>query len=370
MTSEEPAASARHTPSPGLVLRLERHSVQDRQGFGTEAFSLLLPQGWKFQGQLQWEIQTGGIPRPVLQFEGSSPDGSAAVTMLPDQVFAYADDPMLQASLTAQGSQVLPAMSLRDYCQSILLPSRPSDGTAELQMRRWLDLPEEAARQQQLNEYLINRVFHSISPFPTLPRHGAEAALVEAQGQWRGKPVLETHFLVMDHVQTSLAGMFGPVHLTHWVVHALLVRVERDRAEEFAALVPVILRSARPNLRWLVDTTRLTASLTRQALQNQQAIFERMRQISRTLSEIDNIIAEGYARRSRALDRVFEDYSQAVRGVDTYVVPGSDSAPVELPLGYDHVWTDGKEYLLTNQPGFDPNEAQPHTWARMERVER
>ncbi len=370
-----PAATAELAPaeagvqSPGPVLRLERRTVEDRQGFGTEAFSLLLPHGWEFSGDLRWEIQPGGIPRPVLQFEGRSPDGSAAVAMQPDQIFAHADDPMLQASLASQGTRMLPVMSLRDYWTSRLLPDRRQEMEA-LQMRRWIDLPEEAARQRQLNEYLINRVFHSISPFPILPRHRSEAALVEVEGRWQGRPCLETQFLVLDHAQIPMPGMFGPVNLTHWVVHSITVRVERSRAEEFAGLAPVILRSARPNLRWLVDTTRLTADLTRQALQNQQAIFDRMRQISRTLSEIDDLIVDGYARRSKALDRVFDDYSQAVRGVDSYVVPGTDAEPVELPLGYEQVWTNGREYLLTNQPGFDPNEAEPHTWTRMEPVRR
>jgi hypothetical protein len=166
-----------------------------------------------------------------------------------------------------------------------------------------------------------------------------------------------------------MPGIYGVVSLHQSTVHTLVLRALAAEAEAFAQWAPVIMRSARANVEWLVGVTRMTAERTRQALHSQLQIFQRMQEFSRTLSEVDDMIVDSYCRRSAAMDRVFEDSGQAVRGVETSVAPGLDFPPVELPLGYDRVWTDGNEYLLTNDPRFDPNELDPQRWTPMEPVE-
>jgi hypothetical protein len=53
--------------------------------------------------------------------------------------------------------------------------------------------------------------------------------------------------------------------------------------------------------------------------------------------------------------------------VETYRNPYEDR-PVQLPSGYDGVWVSRSgEYLLSNQPGFDPNAGSTAEWRRMEK---
>ena len=58
--------------------------------------------------------------------------------------------------------------------------------------------------------------------------------------------------------------------------------------------------------------------------------------------------------------------TQAYRGVDTYIDPGSNRA-VELPSGYGNVWTNGSEYILSDSPGYNPNVGSNVVWQEMNR---
>ncbi|HRR26193.1 MAG TPA: hypothetical protein P5568_05780 [Acidobacteriota bacterium] len=288
--------------------------------------------------------------------------------MLPDQVYAYSNNPMLRASPANQGVEPGPPTPLASYFREYRPPARYNHRT-DVQITRWLEFPEEAKRRLQLNEYLITRVFHPASPFQVMPSQQCEAALSEVTLLEEGGKWVEVYCLPADSTSLAMPGIYGVLSLHQSPVHTLVLRALAAEAEAFARWAPVIMRSAEADVDWLVGVTRMTAELTRQALHSQLQIFQRMQEISRTLSEVDDMIVDSYYRRSRAMDRVFEDYGQAVRGVETYVAPGLDFPPVEPPLGCDRVWTDGNEYLLTNDPRFDPNELDPQRWTPMEPVE-
>ena len=73
-----------------------------------------------------------------------------------------------------------------------------------------------------------------------------------------------------------------------------------------------------------------------------------------------------YRERSAAYDRIFDNYSQTVRGVETYVDPATNSK-MELPNGYSDAWTNGTDYVMSNDPRFDPNVGSSQNWQRLSR---
>ena len=61
-----------------------------------------------------------------------------------------------------------------------------------------------------------------------------------------------------------------------------------------------------------------------------------------------------------------EDFSEYVRGVETYKNPYEDR-PIQLPSGYRDAWVNRSgEYILSTQAGFDPNVGSTTEWRRME----
>lgn len=59
-------------------------------------------------------------------------------------------------------------------------------------------------------------------------------------------------------------------------------------------------------------------------------------------------------------------WSDAIRSVDTYQDP-INGVEVEVPNIYEKAWTDGNNYVFTNDPFFDPNQNAGPNWTPLER---
>jgi hypothetical protein len=95
--------------------------------------------------------------------------------------------------------------------------------------------------------------------------------------------------------------------------------------------------------------------------------MHRLSDVSRTLSDTSDMIMSGYESRSASYDRMSDNWSEAMRGVDSYVTPGG-GASVELPGGYEHAWTNGVgEYVVTDSGFLNPNDFASGSWERMQR---
>lgn len=352
----------------GATLHLARRSVIDSGGFGYEAFSVLLPSDWAAEGNVAWSFP-GGMAYPQVRFRAQSPDGSAVFELLPPVDFMWSTDQMMLYSFQQQGYSVMLPQPLEAFLRQSYLPYVRPQATG-LKVVSVRPDAQEAERARVMGDYLVNQVFHSISPHQFPPQIGVEAALVEVEYAEGGREWVETFAVVLSQQVTYVPGMMGAVAIQPWGLSATGFRVQRDRAGRYAEVAPVIMRSAQANPRWLVDHTRLVATQTRQALRQQREIFDAMQRISATQVEIGDMITESYNRRSAAMDRIHEGRVEAIRGVETWRDPLRDLPRVELPSGYDQAWTDGSEIILSNDPRFDPSAVGRDGWSRMERVSR
>lgn len=140
-------------------------------------------------------------------------------------------------------------------------------------------------------------------------------------------------------------------------------------AEEMPAKVrmfQISVYSRQDNPVFNVSYTRLAALVTREQLRPQQAIFARFQQIHKTFEETNDIIWQTCQNRSDSYDRMFDNYSQANRGVDTYVDP-VNNWNIELPTGYDNAWTNGSDYVFSESQGYNPNISSTGNWTQMTR---
>jgi hypothetical protein len=348
-------------------LHLARQVVIDTNGFGYDAFSVLVPSDWAFGGRVDWQFRPG-VALFYLQCQAQSPDGSAVFEQPTAMSFMWSSDQMMLWSFQQQGIPAMAPVPLEAFMRQAFLPSARSavQGLKVIQVR---PVPEEAERTRRMSEYL-QQVIYAISPPSTPMQFGYEAALVEVEYEYGGQPWLETFLATLSLQQSYTPGMTGMVSVQAWEVSVNSVRVRRDRAAGLAEVLPVIMRSAQYNPRWLVDHARLSATMTRQALQHQQQIAEAMSRIASSQSEIGDMITEGYARRSATMDRMHERHVQAIRGVETYRSPQGDVQRVELPAGYNQAWTNGNEFILSNDPRFDPAGVGSGGWTAMERDQR
>lgn len=79
------------------------------------------------------------------------------------------------------------------------------------------------------------------------------------------------------------------------------------------------------------------------AMQRQQNAIRASQNLSRTLSETSDIVNQGCWEHSQQMDRIYDKYSEAVRGVNTYT--DSTGKEYEADISYDHVYRRGDSYV-------------------------
>lgn len=92
-------------------------------------------------------------------------------------------------------------------------------------------------------------------------------------------------------------------------------------------------------------------------------------QISKVISQTnDQMIANidaSYQQSQKAYDRVNNNFSDYIRGVDRY---GDGETQIQLPSDYNSAWVNGKgEYILTNTTGYDPSADYGGNWKPLQK---
>ena len=344
-------------------MRFQKQVVMDKQGFDMEAFRLLIPDQWRFQGGVSWNMQKFPA-EAVIAFKVDSPDGQSLLEHFPHRIIFWSQDRSLQASYSQTGAEILPPMNSVDYLRNVFLKRQRAD-VSDLKVLESGPLPELARRNLEITKYHMG-VFNQISPFTFRYELNSDAGHLRVQYRRQGREIIEELIVSISYMTAYMQGMYGPVTALTWIPQ---VKIFKTPAPEMAAKAPlfkVMVDTYQENPAWMVAGTRLAATVTRNQLRQQQAIFNQMQQIRRTQNEISDMIHEGYQRRSAAMDRVFDKYSESIRGVDTYRDPVSDRE-VQLPNGMRNAWTNGREYIVSDEAGYNPNIGSNQNWQQMER---
>lgn len=353
---------AAQSPKHQLVLR--KHVVVDQQGFGYEAFHVLVPQDWSFQGGVVWNF--GKLPPEAkAAYTITSPGGRAVIEQLPAMNMAWSQSPMMAQSFAQAGFIMLQPMEAADFLKNVYLRQARPDAT-EVRIVESQPLPELARRTQEINQFLMN-VFAQISPFQFPFEQRADAARVKFEYTQGGKKMVEDVTASVSYFISTTSSIYsGMVQTVNWEPSVTSFRAPAEEFEQSATAYKIVIATRQDNPRWGVEYTRLAATVTREQLRQQEAIFQRMQQIHRTQEEISDMLFDSYQKRSAAYDRIFDNYSQSLRGVDTYLDPVNHSK-VEVPVGYDHAWTNGNDYVFSDSASFDPNLGSNLNWQKMNR---
>jgi hypothetical protein len=113
---------------------------------------------------------------------------------------------------------------------------------------------------------------------------------------------------------------------------------------------------------------RITQVLVNMQAADSKGARDRSAIIAQNGRDIGNIINQTYQNRQRAEDASAEQFSQYIRGVETYRNPRTGET-VELSNQYGYAWVNNQnEYILTDSPGFDPNVTLKGNWTALERT--
>lgn len=214
------------------------------------------------------------------------------------------------------------------------------------------------------------------------PLPSTDGARVRIRCTLDGHELEEDIFCVVSSLTTQTGSGLLSEEQVHWMAESLFAfRAERGHLDPMARACMASVKSIRMNPRWFqayqAESRRILQEriamqqMLQQMAAAQRASFERsmhrLSDVSRTLSETSDMMMSGYENRSAAYDRMSDNYSEAMRGVDSYVTSGGGTS-VELPGGYEHAWTNGLgEYVVTDSSFLNPNDFSSGSWERMQR---
>lgn len=367
---------------------LERVRFMDNQGFEqpAEAFSVLLPKGWKHEGGITWKDMNACRGEMVTgRWSASSPDGAITYVSPPLHTWGSASDPMMQQNMMMQaqngGCEFGGPMPADEYLRQVF-------GPRELQGASITDVKENSAAQREMDQQ-SQRTIDAIRLMGGMPE--VQNSAITARLKWSDGTegvVLCTVSNIFNNVQDAYSGMMQQI-TTSVAAERSFIRfpvARKDEAERFLANVK---SSFRTNPEWkrsiddffvrmrgqqdLMHRERM-AAIDAQTRANTAAHNQRMANIhqqgaantaahDQRMANMDNSM-RSWENQQSSQDRMHSSFVQTIREVQTYQ---DGSGKVELSSGYDQAWSRGDgTYILSNSPSFDPSSVfQDQNWQEM-----
>jgi hypothetical protein len=331
---------------------------KDAEGTGIEAFRLLMPADWQFEGGVKWVLDNPSMPA-TCAFKVSNPKGAEEFEVFANQPFFWTDNEMV-ASMFPPGSryfgnEVKEPRSALQALKTIVLP-RFRGNVSNLEVASGQDLPElakalGAGRQSQ--------------PGVSASADGAKVRVTYTRG---GRELEEELYCVVEKLSFPLQTMYGWKTNTIWFVDYIFsFKAEKGKLDASSRTFQAVAYSVKVNPLWFSKYNQVIEYLAQRQIQQIQSVGQMSRILSQTSNEISDMMMESYNQRQQANDRIAENFSQYVRGVDEYSNP-FEGKGVELPSGYGNAWVNNNgEYILTDDPNFNPGVGSNLHWERMDK---
>jgi hypothetical protein len=334
----EPQAAA----GEGAVVKFVRFSVHDAEVNNIEAFSILVPEGWKCSGSVVWDPNF--LVQANLRLRITDPQSGAEIEYLPAQYYVFQPGAVIpqQPGGNSMGAIVWqPITDLEQYMRTMYVP-QPLPELQDATRIGQQEMPKIAALLQQASGN----------------QSQAKSGRVRFAYSVNGQPWEEDVYLTL--VYTPAPGV------TMWNVQsASVVRAPKGQLDRMTPLMMSILCTERTNQDWfsaLMYVRDLFHQRMMGAIQDAGALSQR---IAQNGEEIRQMYSDSYKNLNESEDRIDQSFSETIRGVSTYANP-YEERPVELPSGYNDAWVNSNgEYILSNQAGYDPNVGATTEWRRM-----
>jgi hypothetical protein len=352
------------------VLNFKSYNCFD-EGLAAEAFSIVVPSGWQFQGGITWRKDRPLLP-VSLAFSVINPNSSEGLECFADQAYFwveaeglyvpydYGPETRAQYAQQYQGYEARQPIPAAEYIEEILIPHYRG-GAVNLSIESSVSLSNSALVAKLIN--LLKQ--RPQGPFPE--SIAVDAAEVHVKYEIDGKEIEEEFFaiIVVDSFYTThdMEQMTGVrMNSTFWYASGLWsIKAEGEKlSSDNAKLLMAISHSFRWNPAWLEGYEQLLTDLWQRHL---KGIMEQNQALTQAQNEVERTISATFTNQEEAMEHISDEWSSVIRGVETYdESPGlseftvNEQLSIELPNGYDYAWTNGQEdYILTNNANFNPN---------------
>lgn len=346
-------------------LVLQRVRVIDPSGFGqpVEAFSFLLPRGWKLEGGVTWRVGHPCMNEAVaVRYTATSPDGTMRIDGYPVRSWQWNDDPMTLQSMQANAQgygrtcDILPPYDATQFVQQLFLPELEGAQMADIARAEELSRAMEEQARRNGAAMQANGV-GSVEFRPSAVK--AHLRFPDGSAGTLLCSVDQTVFFMQNFMTGGMSGSYQCQSNFR-----LVMRYPPGRTEEAERILGTAISSARVNPAWQQAVQQVFANVGRVQQQEEAKRAAIWRQ---TNAEISASQQRSWEARQESQDRISTAWGQAIRGVDEWKDAGGNN--IELSAGYNEAWSrpDGS-YILSNDPLFDPSVVFQEDWKRMEKA--
>ena len=326
----------------GEALLFIKHKTVDKEGTGLVASTSLIPEGWIMKENLTWERNDPTVP---IRYEGTlqTPDK----TML---VQSYADSRHVWYTGPSGTNGAKPPKDIIDGLKFLIRSERGEKDITFVSEKILADKPENS---EQGGSQI---------------RSTNQSGMVKIAYEEDGEPVDEEFYGVLQVSDIISPTALGNSESIPWSASSLYsIKAPKGHLKECRKIAQTFhnsIRTTKPFYNKLLQVIQLLTD------QSYLQIF-RAGQISKLISAtndqmIENIDAS-YRSSQQAYDRVNNEFSDYIRGVDRWSAGGSE---VQLPSGYDNAWVNDRgQYLVSNTSGYDPGKEYEGTWTQLDRKE-
>lgn len=363
--------TAQREPGTGGYYRLKLVRVMDQQGFGqpVEAFRLLLPADWKVNSWVRW-VPNYSCPANILDvgLQSASPDGLTGFEIFTPYSWQWYDDPAMVQMLQQSGTQGCPVSRPTDaatFLRGALVPNRRQGAR--------IMAAEPLASVAQAEDAKLRAVLGPSLQAGLIKGVKVDGARVRLAYEVNGRPVEEwvgaTVTVIASAGFSATAAMQGSMAQSNtYLVSASNIAATRAPKGQLQAkekLFATIVGSIRPNQAWVNAVIQTQMAMGNAAI---KGAADRSRIWSQASQDISNTYSQSYREQQAVQDRLAEQYSQSVRGVETYVDPASHER-VELSGGYQQAWSNGRgEYILSDDANFNPAVTLRENWTQLQKT--
>ena len=306
------------SPGAGTVWRLHRH-VEPKEG----AFTVLLPEGWIFDGGVvRLNPASGPMNSVGAKIEFAEKKDSAGTVMmhwLPN--ISYKDPrlvPGFQVGSNYMGMIVVPLMDAQSFLAQFVFPrQRPQVQHVEVVDHK--PLSKLAQEYQQKAGPGLSRRF--------------DAAMLTVTYDEGGVHYKEQMAAVIELIE-------GPTGW--WTNHdTLMVRAPAAEFERMRPLFSAIQESIEGNPQWVAAENRGAAQRAHNALDTQRQLQEQQHQI------VEN--------RRKANAEIRHEHWLDITGQEEYVNPHTGKVELESNQWKNRWQSSNGDVVLSNDPNYDPN---------------
>jgi hypothetical protein len=325
---------------------------------------MLIPSTWNFKGTLRmYGGKTGCFSESFsLLWGADSPDGVTKFVGIPNYAWQYSDDPQELHNLTDPNRRTHTGGKTNDLCAV----ARPLSA-------------EQYFRQMELHDLKPAMTVESVEPYPALEQlvrqrdgfppadsgnGGARIDAIRARLAYQldDKP-MECWYSLALVTQTYSVGR-GHLYDMH-AIGQVALGAPKGKLDGNEKLFKVVMSSIQPTPRYTAYSNQWIANYYKiQA--NKEAAMDQIQ------ADVDRSILATYQHMSENAQRVsdigFHANDQNLRDVQTYRDP-STGRMMELSNQYNHAWLNGNnEYIMSDDPNFDPNSALMGSWNQLQPV--